>query len=109
MQAVEVDADAEALRSAVEHAAKDHADDHFPAGVSTVCTCVSYDPRRHVLQVYAKGDEVIVCIEDHKFNPGNYWNGRWRSEWSVCLFVHVLVSICMFACMHICMCMYVCG
>ena len=40
VQAVEVDADAEALRSAVEHAAKDHADDHFPAGVSTVCTCV---------------------------------------------------------------------
>jgi len=35
--------------------------------------------------VYGKNDDsspmVVVCIEDHKYSPNNFWNGKWRSEW----------------------------
>lgn len=28
---------------------------------------------------------LIVCIESHQYKPTNYWNGKWRSQWSVVL------------------------
>lgn len=57
----------EDFRVAFEEAAKKYAKEHYPAGITAV---------------YGKGSHVIVCIEDHKFQPHNFWNGRWRSEWN---------------------------
>lgn len=60
------DQSAEEYRAAFEAAVKEYIADHYPNGVATV---------------YGKADEIVVCVEDHKFQPNNFWNGRWRSEW----------------------------
>lgn len=58
----------EAARKDVETAVDAYVAAHFPAGVSSV---------------YAKNGEIIICIEDHKYSPRNFWNGRWTSEYRV--------------------------
>lgn len=61
---------AEPYRAAVEKAMQMYAKDHYPNGVLTVYGSAS-------------GSTITLtsCIEDHKFSPQNFWNGRWRSEW----------------------------
>ncbi|KJE93269.1 F-actin capping protein beta subunit [Capsaspora owczarzaki ATCC 30864] len=62
---------AETLRNAIDNAIRKYTENHYPDGVSAVFASTS-------------GGQVTlaICIEDHKFNPNNFWNGRWRSEWT---------------------------
>lgn len=66
----EIPADMEPLRAAIEKQALQYVADHYPSGTATV---------------YASKQEnaILLCISSAKFNPSNFWNGRWRSEWKI--------------------------
>ena len=67
-----VDQTAEPWRSNLESSFTDYVHDHYKHGACSV---------------YGSSENgtitLIACIESHQFNPKNYWNGRWRSQWSV--------------------------
>jgi len=63
----ELDSSLEGLRSAFEKASFDYVTQHYPHGTTTV---------------YGKEGKIIVCISSARFNPANFWNGRWRSVWT---------------------------
>uniref|UniRef100_A0A915ECF8 F-actin-capping protein subunit alpha n=1 Tax=Ditylenchus dipsaci TaxID=166011 RepID=A0A915ECF8_9BILA len=59
----------EPWRMAVQSEVDEYIQEHFYGiGVATVFT--------------AKGS-LTLCIESHNFQPKNFWNGRWRSEWHI--------------------------
>lgn len=66
VEAAEVE-EVDGFRAAFEKEITDYTKDHYEKGACTI---------------YGKGDEVVCCLEHHKFQPQNYWNGRWRSEWT---------------------------
>jgi len=63
----ELDGSLENLRKAVEKHAFDYVGQHYPPGAVTV---------------YGRDGQIIIAISSSKFNPGNFWNGRWRSTWT---------------------------
>ncbi|ORY96121.1 F-actin capping protein alpha-1 subunit [Syncephalastrum racemosum] len=63
----EKDSELDQLRSLLESEATKYVNDHYPDGVCTV---------------YASAQKLVIAIVDNKFNPSNYWNGRWRATWS---------------------------
>ena len=70
IQPTSVDATAEPYRISLDTAVQGYAKEHYPDGVVTVYGSSSGGKIK-----------LVVCIEDHKFSPQNFWNGRWRSEW----------------------------
>lgn len=56
----------ENLRSAVEKESLAYVEDHFPNGACTV---------------YVTEEEIVIAVVDNKYNPNNFWNGRWLAHW----------------------------
>lgn len=71
-QNLESDAFAESWRSALDIEALAYTSNHYRHGVCSVFG-------------KSQGGQITltICIEDHQFQPKNYWNGRWRSQWHV--------------------------
>merc|ERR1711981_112915 len=61
--AAQLDAGIESMRAAVDDAVQAYIVDHYPDGASTV---------------YGKGKTITICIQSSKYNPANFYNGRWR-------------------------------
>jgi len=64
--------DMESLRAAIEAEVTAYCMNHYRHGV-----CSSFS------KAGEDGKTIVCCIEDHQFQPKNYWNGRWRSQWSL--------------------------
>jgi capping protein (actin filament) muscle Z-line, alpha len=72
-QNYEPDAVAEPWRSALDVEAIQYTANHYRQGVCSVFS--RNDPSTNQITL-------SLCIEDHQFQPQNYWNGRWRSQWN---------------------------
>ncbi|XP_065673500.1 F-actin-capping protein subunit alpha-2 isoform X2 [Hydra vulgaris] len=62
----------EKWRSAVDDSLRKYVKGHYPNGAISVFSSSSN-----------QDITLVICIEDHLFQPQNFWNGRWRSEWTV--------------------------
>lgn len=71
-EAYETDEQAESWRAALEKELTTYAKERYPSGT---CTVVGT----------SQGDSITLqaFIESHKFEAKNFWNGRWRSKWSI--------------------------
>jgi len=63
----------ESLRAAVEAEVTAYTSSHYRHGV-----CATFSKPSE-----SSGQLIVSCIEDHQFQPKNYWNGRWRSQWTL--------------------------
>lgn len=68
----EPDQTTEIWRKALEEACTSYVQDHYR---HATCSVFSNNVDRNIT--------LNACIEDHQFQPKNFWNGSWRSIWSV--------------------------
>lgn len=68
-----LDKTAEPWRAAFETELTNYVQNHFTKGTMSVYGSTAGDGTI----------TLIACTESHQFNPKNFWNGRWRSQWSV--------------------------
>jgi capping protein alpha len=70
-QPFEPDAEHEPFRAALEGGTLSYLKAHFPDGVTTV------------LSPTESSSHYIIQVVANKYNPTNFWSGRWRSEYTV--------------------------
>lgn len=70
----EVDAIVEPWRAALDAEAIQYTANHFPQGICSVFGRNDTSTNQITLS---------LCIEGHQFQPHNFWNGRWRSQWNI--------------------------
>ncbi|KAF8957672.1 F-actin-capping protein [Entomortierella lignicola] len=63
-----VDEDIEELRKVVEKDTEEYVADRYAEGVSSV---------------YGSKGVITIAIVHNKYSPSNFWNGRWRSVWTL--------------------------
>ena len=66
------DEELEGLRAAVEAEVTDYCLNHYKAGVCAIFSKEENDSKA-----------IVCCIENHRFEPTNFWNGGWRSQWTM--------------------------
>jgi len=62
----------ESTRAMIEAEVTAYTLNHYKHGICSVFSVQNDD-----------GKAIVVCIEDHQFQPKNFWNGRWRSVWTI--------------------------
>ncbi|XP_013412571.1 F-actin-capping protein subunit alpha-2-like [Lingula anatina] len=72
LQSADIDHTAEPWRAALETAFTTYTHEYYKYGH---CTVYGSSAGGNIT--------LIACIESHQFQPKNFWNGRWRSQWSV--------------------------
>lgn len=71
-QTYTADATSESWRAALDLEFLQYTRNHYKDGVCSV-----------VGRSQSGITTLTACIEDHQFQPKNFWNGRWRSQWSI--------------------------
>ncbi|XP_041047565.1 F-actin-capping protein subunit alpha-2-like [Carcharodon carcharias] len=72
IQPYELDISMESWRGAIESALTSYVEKHYPDG-----NCSVYG------KTYGNQKVITACIESHKYQRNEFWNGFWKSEWKL--------------------------